>query len=39
MGKEVGFLFTVHVGVPFWGLGEHKPLVIALFLPDAFRRN
>ena len=33
MGKEADFLFTVIVGIPFWGLGEHEPLIIALFLP------
>ena len=26
-------MFTVTVGMPFWGLVEHEPLIIALFLP------
>ena len=38
MGKEVDLL-TVLVGIPFWGLVEHKPLIIALFLPIFYRRN
>ena len=33
MGKEVSLLFTVTDGMIFWGLGEHEPLIIALFLP------
>ena len=33
MGKEAYLMFTVTVGMPFWGLGEYKPLIIALFLP------
>ena len=33
MGKESDLLFTVTVGIPFWGLGEHESLIIALFLP------
>ena len=33
MEKEADLLFTVTVGIPFWGLGEHEPLIIALFLP------
>ena len=32
-GKDADLLFTVTVGIPFWGLGEHEPLIIALFLP------
>ena len=39
MGKEVEFLFTVTVGITFWLLLEHEPLVIALFLPVVYRRN
>ena len=31
MGKEAYLLFTVTVGMPFWGLGEHEPLIIAFF--------
>ena len=33
MGKEEELLFTITVGMPFCGLGEHEPLIIALFLP------
>ena len=33
MGKGADLLFTVTVGIPFWVLGEHKPLIIALFIP------
>ena len=33
MGKEAGLLFTVTDGMKFWGLGDHEPLIIALFLP------
>ena len=33
MGEEAGFLFTVPVGVPCWGLLEHEPLIIDLSLP------
>ena len=32
MEKEIHLLFTVPVGMPFWGLGEHEFLIIALFL-------
>ena len=32
MGKEADFLFTVTVGMPFGRLGEHKPVIFALFL-------
>ena len=32
-GEEADLLFTVTVGMPFWGLVEHEPLIIALFLP------
>ena len=39
MGKEAEFLFTVTVGIPFWGLGEHEPIIISLFLPVFFHRN
>ena len=31
MGKEANLLFTFLVGMPFWGLGEHEALIIALF--------
>ena len=37
MGKEVVFLFTVPFDIPFWGLGEHELLIIALFLPNISR--
>ena len=33
MGKEADLLFTVTVGIPFWGLVEHESLIISLFLP------
>ena len=33
MGKEADLLFTVPVGMKFWGLGEQEPLILALFLP------
>ena len=39
MGEEVGFIFTVLVGMPFGGLGEHEPLIIFLFLTIVLRRN
>ena len=32
-------MFTVPVGMPFGGLGEHEPLTIPLFLPIVPRRN
>ena len=38
-GKEAEFLFTVTVGMPCWGLGEHEYLIIALFLPIVSQRN
>ena len=39
MGKEAYFLFTVPVGVPFGGLGEHEPLIVDFFLPVVYRSN
>ena len=39
MGKKADLLFTVPVGMPCWGLREHEPLIIALFLPIVSRRN
>ena len=39
MGKEADLMSTVPVGIPFWGLGEHEPLIIALFLPIVSIRN
>ena len=32
MGNEADLLFTVPVGIPFWGSGEYKTLVVSLFL-------
>ena len=31
MGKEADLLFTIPVGMPYWGLEEYEP-VIVLFL-------
>ena len=39
MGKEADLMFTVTVGIPFWGFGEHEPLIITLFLPVVSWRN
>ena len=39
MGKEVDLMLTVTDEMPFSGLGEHKPLIIYLFLPIVSRRN
>ena len=39
MGKEADLLFTVPIGMSFGVLGEHEPLIIALFLPVVYRRN
>ena len=39
MGEEVDFLFTVTVGMPCWGLGEHEHLIIVLFLQIFSRSN
>ena len=39
MGKEVDLLFNVPIGMPFMGLGEHEPLIIALFLPVVTHSN
>ena len=39
MGKEADLLFTVIVGMPFWGFGEHEPLIIALFIPVVYCSN
>ena len=39
MRKESDLLFTVTVGIIFWGLGEHEALIIALFLPVVYCRN
>ena len=32
-------MFTVPVRITFWGLEEHKPLIIALFIPVFSIRN
>ena len=39
MVEEADLIFTVPVGIPFGGLGEHETLMIALFLPFVFCRN
>ena len=39
MGKEADFLFTITVGMPFWGSREHEPLIIALFIIVVSCRN
>ena len=39
MGNDADLLFTVTVGMPFWVLGEHEPLIIAFFLPIVLHRN
>ena len=39
IGKEDYLLFTVIVGIPFWDLGVHEPLIIALFFPIISLRN
>ena len=39
MGKVVDLLFTAPIGTPFWGLGEHEHLIIALFLSIVLRMN
>ena len=32
MVKEADIFFTIPVGIPFWGLEKHEPLIVALFL-------
>ena len=32
-------MFTVPVGMPYWGLGEHEPLIVDLFVPIVSCRN
>ena len=39
MGKEADLLFTIPVGITCWGLGEHEPLIIDLFLLIVSHRN
>ena len=31
MGKDSKLLFDVPVGIPFWGLEEHEPLIVDFF--------
>ena len=33
MVSEADLLFSVFIGVFFWVLVEHEPLIVALFLP------
>ena len=37
--KVEDLLFTVSVEMPFWGLGDHEPLIRAFFLSMVSRRN
>ena len=30
--KEADLLFTVPMGIPFWDLGEHEPMIITLLI-------
>ena len=39
IGKEENLLFTIPVGMYFWRLEEHKPLIVALFLPIVTHRE
>ena len=39
MGNEADLLFTIPVGMPFWGLEDHKPIIVALFLPIVSRKE
>ena len=39
MRKEADLLFTIPVGMPFWGLEENEPLIVAFFLPIISRRE
>ena len=39
MVKEAYLLFSIPVGMKFWGLGEYEPLIVALFLPIAICRE
>ena len=39
MGKEAYLLFTGTFGMSFWGLLEHEPLIIALFIPVVSYKN
>ena len=33
--KEVDLMFTVTDGIPFWGMGDHETMIVALVLPIA----
>ena len=39
MVKEEDFLFNVPVGMKFWVLGEHNPLIISFFILVVSSRN
>ena len=39
MVKEADLLFTIPVCMTFWGLEEHKSIIVALFLPIVLRRE
>ena len=39
IGNEADLLFTIPVGIPFWGLEEHETLIIYLFLPIISHRE
>ena len=39
MVKEADLLFTITVDMPFWGLKEHEPLIVALFIPIVSHRE
>ena len=39
MGKEADLLFTIPVGIPFWVLEEHEPLIVAFFFPIVLLRE
>ena len=39
VGKETNLIFTIPIGMTFWGLGEHEPVIIALFFPIVTRKG
>ena len=39
MGKEVELMFTITVGMPIWGLGQHESLITVLFHTLVYHRN
>ena len=39
MVKEDELLFTITIGMHFWVLEEHEPLIIDMFLPILTRRE